>query len=32
MGIAGGLLTLLLPESVNEILPETIEDGEIFGT
>ncbi|KAF6017638.1 Orct [Bugula neritina] len=29
--VAGGL-TFLLPESVNAVLPETVEDGEMFGS
>lgn len=29
--LVGGLLSLLLPETLNKKLPETIEEGEQFG-
>ena len=31
LSIAAGLLALLLPETRNKILPETMEEGEAFG-
>lgn len=30
--VVAGALSFVLPESVNQVLPETIEDGEMFGT
>ena len=30
--VVAGALTLLLPETLNQPLPETIEEGEIFGS
>ncbi|XP_005182426.1 organic cation transporter protein [Musca domestica] len=31
LGIVGGLLCLLLPETVDRVLPQTLQDGEEFG-
>ena len=30
LAFSGGVLSLLLPETLNKVLPETIEDGEKF--
>jgi hypothetical protein len=30
--IVAAVLTLLLPETLGQMLPETVEDGKIFGT
>lgn len=32
LALLGGVFALFLPESTNEVLPETVEDGEAFGT
>jgi OCT family organic cation transporter-like MFS transporter 4/5 len=31
LALCGGLLSLLLPETLNKKLPDTIEEGEMFG-
>jgi OCT family organic cation transporter-like MFS transporter 4/5 len=31
LALCGGLLSLLLPETLNKKLPDTIEEGELFG-
>jgi OCT family organic cation transporter-like MFS transporter 4/5 len=31
LALCGGLLSLLLPETLNKKLPDTIEEGEVFG-